>query len=362
MRIIFHHPLPLDANAKSASGIRPLCMLKAFQDLGYEVDLVTGYAQERKEAINRIKSNLKQGVKYDFVYAESSTMPTTLTERHHLPTHPFLDFNFFLLCKKNSIPIGLFYRDIFWRFPEYGQGMSTIKRIVAKLAYRFDLFVYRKSLARLYLPSMNMAEYIPFTRFKKIEALPPGHNGEVASSPTYKAEKSLKLFYVGGMSHLYQMHKVFSVIGKIPEVEFIVCTREKEWQSVKSQYPEPTPNIKIIHEFGVAMSKYLNDCDIAFFCIKPHVYAEFGAPVKIYEYLGARKPILCSEGTLAGRFVSDHGVGWSVRYDENELEKKLKLLLENRELIEKVKVQLDIVAPQHSWQERARQVIKGLSQ
>ena len=81
MHIIFHHPLPLDPDAKSASGIRPQRMLQAFKDLGYKVDIVSGYAVERNEAIKKIKKNISNGVQYDFVYAESSTMPTAVAVR-----------------------------------------------------------------------------------------------------------------------------------------------------------------------------------------------------------------------------------------------------------------------------------------
>lgn len=54
-RMIFHHPLPLDRNAKSTSGIRPLKMVQAFEKLGYEVIKVTGYRRERKRKSNAIK-------------------------------------------------------------------------------------------------------------------------------------------------------------------------------------------------------------------------------------------------------------------------------------------------------------------
>ena len=36
MNCIYHIPIPLDPNAKSASGIRPQKMLQAFKRLGYE--------------------------------------------------------------------------------------------------------------------------------------------------------------------------------------------------------------------------------------------------------------------------------------------------------------------------------------
>ena len=108
MKIIFHPPLLLDPNAKSASGIRPLCMLEAFRQIGYEIDLVVGYAAERAQAIAEIERNVQSGVKYDFVYSESSTMPTILTDKHHLPLHPLLHRSFFRFCKTKHIPVGVF--------------------------------------------------------------------------------------------------------------------------------------------------------------------------------------------------------------------------------------------------------------
>ena len=100
MRIIFHHPLPLRLNSSSASGIRPVRMLEAFRQLGYEVDVVAGYSSERKKIIKKIKQKIENGVKYDFIYSESSTMPTVLTDKHHLPLNPFLDFGFLFFVKK----------------------------------------------------------------------------------------------------------------------------------------------------------------------------------------------------------------------------------------------------------------------
>ena len=51
-RMIFHMPLPLNPQAKSASGIRPVKMLEAFKSLGYEVFEITGYSAERKIKID----------------------------------------------------------------------------------------------------------------------------------------------------------------------------------------------------------------------------------------------------------------------------------------------------------------------
>ena len=96
--MIFHIPMRINRERASASSIRPVKMIEAFQRLGYEVILIEGNASQRKKRIKEIKHNIRKGVTYDFLYSESSTMPTLLTEKHHCPTHPFLDFSFLATC------------------------------------------------------------------------------------------------------------------------------------------------------------------------------------------------------------------------------------------------------------------------
>lgn len=361
MRILFHHPLPLDPASKSASGIRPLRMLQAFKDLGCEVDLVTGYAAERKAAIKKVRNNIKSGVVYNFLYSESSTMPTALTEPHHLPVSPLLDWRFFQFCKTQKIPIGLFYRDIYWLFPEHNTGLNKIKFLVAKVAYRYDLFVYKQTLNKLYLPSLEMGAYIPTVPKERFKSLPPGCLSSPADDASHAPSAGLlRLFYVGGISSHYQLHTLFEALQDMPSVHLTLCTREAEWLAVRHEYPALSPNIKVIHKTGVEMEKHLHACDVALLFVKPQEYREFAAPVKLYEYLGCFKPILASQGTLAGSFVQAKGIGWTVVYDKKALQAQLQTLLEHPALLQGVRQNLHAVAPLHTWQARAQQVIEDL--
>lgn len=287
-------------------------------------------------------------------------MPTSMTDKHHLPLHPLLDFGFFRFCNRNSIPVGLFYRDIYWRFEEYGKNLNPLKKHTAKLAYWFDLWVYQRTLTKLYLPSMQMGGYVPLVSKDKFEALPPGHlNNAVIESPV--TNHKLSLFYVGGMSNHYQLHVLFEVVREIPEIEFTLCTREAEWQAVKHEYPELSDNIHVIHKTGAAMEEHLKAADIAVLFVKPQEYREFASPVKLYEYIGFNKPVLASEGTLSGRFVQENKIGWTVPYTNKALKEFLQLLLANPYMLEKAKESLGAVSLQHSWLARAEQVAKGLS-
>ena len=101
-RMIFHIPMRINRERASASSIRPVKMIEAFERLGYEVILIEGNASQRKKRIKEIKHNIRKGVTYDFLYSESSTMPTLLTEKHHCPTHPFFRFLFFFHFVENT--------------------------------------------------------------------------------------------------------------------------------------------------------------------------------------------------------------------------------------------------------------------
>ena len=54
MRLIFHIPLKIDRNDPSASQIRPQKLMKAFAELGWEMDVVEGNGRDRKNQIAKI--------------------------------------------------------------------------------------------------------------------------------------------------------------------------------------------------------------------------------------------------------------------------------------------------------------------
>lgn len=361
MYMIFYYPLPLNKNAKSASGIRPVRILSAFKSLGYKVDLVTGYSLERKNCIHEIKKNIKAGVKYDFIYAETSTIPTVLTDPHHFPMRPLMDWLFFEYCKTKHIPIGLFYRDIYWLFDNYGEKeLNPITRFAARLAFKYELWVYNRTLSVMFLPSAEMGRYIPRVNQVIFESLPPGHLDKSSSYISCENKKTIKLFYVGGMTSHYQLHQLFDVVSEFSNIELTICTRKDEWDSVKREYKTSTSNIKVIHAVGLEMESHLRDSDIAVLYVKPYEYWEFASPFKLYEYMGFGKPILASENTLAGRFVRENDIGWSIPYDRKSLKKLLIQLLERPLLIDEKYENIKKVAKEHTWKRRAKKVVDCL--
>ena len=106
----------------------------------------------------------------------------------------------------------------------------------------------------------------------------------------------------------------------------------------------------------------MEQADIASIFVKPQEYREFAAPVKIYEYLGNIKPILAAKGSLAGEFVVHNKVGWTIPYTYQDLRNFFDKIIKQKTEIEIVQNQMKIVAVEHSWLARAKQVVKDLSE
>jgi glycosyltransferase involved in cell wall biosynthesis len=360
LRAVFHHPHALEPGGARASVVRPFRMLEAFQSLGYEVDCVTGTARERAQAMRTVEQRLQAGAQYAFLYAESSTEPTLLTEPHHLPLHPLLDFSFMARLKAKGVPLGLFYRDVYWRFPSYGLSLPAWKRWGAQAMYRYDLWQYRRLLDHLYLPALAMAPYLPWPLNAQVSALPPGH--VPARAPAPRQGPGLNLLYVGGLGQHYQLHALFEAVNQVPGVNLTVCTRVAEWQAVGAQYPMGTDaRIQVVHASGDALQALYAQADVCMLAVKPSPYWQFAAPVKLFEYIGMERPIVASQDTLPGRLVQELGVGWTVPYEVEPLRGLLQRLSASAAERLACQAQTRRVAARHTWQARAQQVVADLA-
>lgn len=339
-------------------------MIQAFESLGYNVFLITGFSEERRTRVNQLKLRIKNGEKYEFLYSESSTLPTLLTNNNRVPTFPFLDYNFFRYVKKENIPISLFYRDIYWKFTNEISLKSKMKYFFSKPFFKYDLKWYGKTIDKLYLPSLKMYEYIA-EYFPKsvVSELPPGHDKEnfIKSTSHFKIGDKLRILYVGGLSNHYQMHTFFRVVTGMKDVEFTVCTRKLEWDSIKHEYAEfMSSNIRVVHKSGDELLELYNKCDVVSIFVRGSEYWSFAAPLKLYEYLGVAKPIITVHNTLAGDFVDKNKIGWEIPYTSEDLFNLLEFIQAHpKELTEKT-LNCLAVSKVNTWEARAKKVESDL--
>lgn len=359
-RMIFHHPLPLIPDAASASGIRPVQMKRSFEELGYEVWEVTGYTKERGRLASEVRYAIRCGVRFDFCYSESSTMPMTMTNPTHLPTRPFLDVGFFRSLRRNGVPVGQFLRDIYWVFPNYRESLPFFKLRAALAAYEWDMRTLRHHVDRVFLPSLKVGEYINLGNVP-VSALEPGHgHAEPLSGP----EEGASLFYVGGIGPGYKLHELFAAVKRAWEeknldVRLTVCLRSEEWDAVKHEYEQwACPAIEIVHGHGNSLREYFERTNIAAIVVDLDEYWKLGVPVKLYEYVGAGKPVMVTKGSLAGDMVERMELGWTVDNSPEAVVELLERLANDPQEIQRVRARVLAQRDAHTWLERARQAVE----
>ena len=362
-RMIFHHPLPLSPDAASASGIRPVQMKRSFEELGYEVWEVTGYTKERGRLASEVRYAIRCGVRFDFCYSESSTMPMTMTNPTHLPTRPFLDVGFFRSLRRNGVPVGQFLRDIYWVFPNYRESLPFFKLRAALAAYEWDMRTLRHHVDRVFLPSLKVGEYINLGNVP-VSALEPGHgHAEPLSGP----EEGASLFYVGGIGPGYKLHELFAAVKRAWEeknldVRLTVCLRSEEWDAVKHEYEQwACPAIEIVHGHGNSLREYFERTNIAAIVVDLDEYWKLGVPVKLYEYVGAGKPVMVTKGSLAGDMVERMELGWTVDNSPEAVVELLERLANDPQEIQRVRARVLSQRDAHTWLERARQAAEELT-
>jgi glycosyltransferase involved in cell wall biosynthesis len=354
-RMIFHHPLPVEENGKTGSQVRPFEMLKAFKEIGYEVFEVTGHWEQRVSKIRYVEEEVRAGKSFDFLYSESSSRPTLLTAFKHNSINSYKDFRWMNWLKKYSIPIGLYYRDIHWKFDVFHDYVPQwYKRPFFIGLYWYDWIIYHKLLDYLFIPSEKMKYVLP-TRWPedRLVILPPGCNLEDVSAQG-GFSKDLRMLYVGGITPpTYDLTNMFKCVSAVKGFHLTICCREDEWAKVKDYYYPYNENvISIIHLYGNELKDVYYNHDVFLLIWNPNEYLEFAFPVKVLESIGYGLPIITNKGTEAARFIEKENVGWVIESSE-KLEDFLITLQKRPELINQMRNQVIKARSKHSWTNRA---------
>ncbi len=358
-RMIFHIPMKIDRKRASASQIRPMKMIEAFKECGYEVAVVEGYGKERKKQIKEIKGNILNGIKYDFLYSESSTMPTLLTEKNHLPIYPCLDFSFFSFCKRHGIKIGLFYRDIFWCYYK----ATSLKKLVARVFYKYDISKYNELIDVLFLPSKEMLCHIPNVSINKVIELPSGLD-DIIVRRRQSRQKKFTILYVGGIgdfTNIYNLKLFMEVISGMPDISFVLCCREEDWKNCRHEYEEYlSNNIQIVHYSGNEIRQLYECADLFCMFFEPSGYWEFAVPFKFFEAIGYHCPLLSVEDLLIGKYIVEKNIGFTCKYDKQSLEFLLNSILKDQDGIQNIVENVSIFAKMNTWEKRCQLVADSL--
>jgi glycosyltransferase involved in cell wall biosynthesis len=353
----------------SGSAVRPVKILEAFQIFaekhGFEMISIHGETNERKKAFEDLYKN-ENPEDFLFCYMENATIPIWLSDDDHLPRKPFIDLKFLKYLHKNNIPLGVFYRDIYWKFNSLYKVKPIIKQAM-RFLFRIELAMYKKYSKIFYLPSIYMNKYVG-EKDEKVTDLPPGGVDLLLLGKKIKPETNIsQAIYVGGINPRYGIYDTLKAFEELNQtktkIKLILICRKEEF-STYQELMKPYLNkewIEIHHAFGEQLLPFYERADFGIVPIKRDTYNDFAVAVKLFEYISYGLPVLATNCLAQTDIVEKSKLGIIVPDNSEDILNGLKEMSDlkcQEQYRENVK---EALLNEHLWIHRVEKVYNTLT-
>ncbi len=365
----------MDKEPQSGSSVRPARMYEAFQDMNVEVKLVHGINNDRSVRNNAIK-DVSEWLKYntpDLCYIEPPSGPLRY----------FCDRKLIRNLYKKGIPIGIYYRDAHWKFPEFGREerptdiKSIIKNKIIVAMQKRDLNMWKKYSTIMYFTSKSFSDYFDF---KRKELLPPGcqiiSNNSVSSQKNEEVLRYKKIsidackipvgIFVGTTSAVYGTNILLDAAYEVNKngvnFKLIIVTPEKSWRiflTQNSKYREMKNEwLEVYHlNDGDDLHKLYEMSDFALLSFKKMVYTDFALPIKLFEYISHDLPVVSTDCNEVKSLVEQYDIGIVTKASVDEYSKGIRKMIENAENRKTFRQNCASAKKINSWHIRAKKII-----
>ena len=336
MKIIFFAPynisetrqLPLDR----APRIRCHQIYKYLQEK-CEVILIGGNSKERKGKCHKILTN---GLldEIDGFYMESANCSL----KH-------FDISFLKKISKNKIPMSIFYRDIFWKFPVFAKTIYQKIKFQRKLNKSTKQFIFFKNIFNIiYSPTKEFAK---FAELNPIHLLPPA--GEIIK---LKKESRIGILFAGsqkdGFENLLKANNILLQEGFNLPFYFIT-------QNIKFNIPD---NFIIYPEIS---EKIINKVHIGLIPLNPTNYYKLAIPLKFMQYLSYGLPVICQKLPALIKYDNQYHVCKFYDGTPEDLTEKIKYLIQNKQIRNIISENaMNAVIKKENWQQRINIILSDL--
>ncbi len=349
--------------AKSGSSVRPQRLYKAFLDLGIDVKLISGIGNKKNIRKNAVKDALE--------YLKEETPDICYIEPPSGPLFFNCDRKLIKLLYKKEIPIGLFYRDAYWKFPEFaGKNISKsfvdkVKEIIIRVMQQRDYKLYKKCCSKVYFPTELMASYFDFP--DKSE-LPPGCFVPENTEINEKKDEIVTAIYVGGATKRYGLPLIINSVKLLNnnniKIHIKVVCSEKSWNDFKAEnrnlFEKDLNCIEVLHLSGAELSRHYMLSDFGIIPLQKNEYNDFAFPIKLSEYLSYQLPIVTTDCTETADFVSENDIGIIAKDNEKDFAEALLKMATDSKLRNQYKINCIKARNDNLWITRAEKVINDL--
>jgi glycosyltransferase involved in cell wall biosynthesis len=329
----------------SGSSVRPQRMYDAFVSLGFDVTLLSGLQNrrsERRETVRALINKLERDGLPAFCYVEPPSGPF-----FNLCDHRLLRY-----LHSRGVPVGLFYRDAYWKFAPWWQ-IKGAKRFFIVLMQRFDLLMFAKNCDVMFYPSRSMAELF---KFKRQSVLPPA--GMDFILPQH--DRTRRALYIGGVSPSYgtdNLLKAFEIINEREnkDIKLTTVCREAENAKIFDGYAA-RPWLEIAHASGDEQLKpFYERADMAVYPSRSDFYMNFCMPVKIFEYLSRALPVVCTSCREIASFIEKTGIGIVTGDDAEAIAAGVIRMYDEPGLMDGLRENCEKALGENMWINRAQQ-------
>jgi glycosyltransferase involved in cell wall biosynthesis len=335
--LLGHYPLDrLDRAPK----VRTFRMAEALARVA-SLRLITGTRSERAPWLETfIRAGGLRDV--DGVYLESAT--STMT--------PW-DWQFLRRVRRAGLPLAIFIRDWYQRFPDLYPPRHARDRALAA-AYALTLSAYRRLATTLFFPSVGLMDLMPHPDRR---LLPPA--GTVLEPPGWPRRPG-QVVYVGANGPHDGVDTAISAMGRVaeslPDVRLVLVMRRAEW-------PRSVPACcTLVEAEGDALAPWLWTSALALIPRRDTAYNRLALPVKLFDYWAHGLPVLTTEGSEAAKLVVTGGMGWAVADTPAAYADALRRLLTSPGLLREMGHRaLQAVRTEHNWDRRAEDVLTALA-
>lgn len=115
-----------------------------------------------------------------------------------------------------------------------------------------------------------------------------------------------------------------------------------------------------MHGTKEEVKKMFSQTDLFCILINPVEYLNFAVPYKLFESLGYGCPLLGTNHTMTGDFISEKKIGYTCNYTAKDIEKQLLFILDNKTDLVLLREQVKQIALEHTWEKRCLTVIESL--
>lgn len=339
--VVGHYPLEVKDRAPV---VRIWAMVRALASVG-RVTLVAGRRAERARRLAAYwRSGALAGV--DAVYVESASSAATPA-----------DLAFLWRVRRAGIPLGIYVRDAYQKFPQLYPPKDGRERLLAVL-YEFTVAAYGRLADRVFFPTEGLAAVFPGISRKAL--LPPA--GEVLTRPPGCNPDPQALVYVGAGGPHDGVDLLLAAFTRMrlvrPGARLTLVMRRQEWP------PAVPAGVRLVAATDTALDRILWQSGAAVIPRPDTVYNRLALPVKLFDYWSHQLPVVATVGdgpSALAEWIGREGAGITVAPEAGALAQALVRVTGDVELRGRLaEAAATAVAERHHWRRRAQELVQTL--